>query len=65
MISFVCSPDVIPQGLDSEAHKAVEVPAFAIERVEEGFQGQSMELVVTCRELVCCDYSRMISCPYS
>jgi len=38
---------VTTQFLDALTYNAIEVPAFTIEGVEEGFQGQGMELAVT------------------
>jgi hypothetical protein len=40
-------PDVAAQVLEGKTYKTIEVPAFAIESVKEGFQGQGVELAVT------------------
>jgi hypothetical protein len=37
MFSFARLPNVVLEFLDAEAHQAVEVSAFAVERVEEWF----------------------------
>ena len=36
---LVYLPDETAQVFDANAHKTIEVPAFAIESVEEGLQG--------------------------